>query len=343
MTATPGYRALTEGVAALVDSDRVVFELRGKRARHVVDGLLTNALDGLDEGTARYAFALTAKGRPVAEMRVLPEPGFEAGAGGGPESLWIDVPAAAAESFRDHLGRFVPPIYAEHRSLEVGRLSLVGPRAAELAAGIPAALDLSAGRTVEGLAELGCVSLGRGTDEWIGLLVRREDAEGPGIDVYLPDSFRGAAAEALEELAASRGGVPATSDDLEIVRIELGIPVYGREITTETLPQETGQGERAISFSKGCYTGQEVVARIHYRGKVNRHLRGLRASGTPLQAGDELSVDGKVVGAVTSAASSPRLGPIALGYVRREHEPGDLLVGPDASEVRIEALPFTIR
>lgn len=340
MTTTPGYRALTDGIAALVDADRVLFEIRGARARRVVNGLLTNALDGLDEGAARYAFALTSKGRPVAEMRVLPAPGFE-DSGEGPERVWIDVPVTAADSFREHLGRFVPPIFAEHRTLDVVRLSLAGPEAPALAPRVPDAIGFSASRPVESLPELGCTSLADG-GEPVGLIVRREDIEGPGFDVYLPAARRPAAAGALEGLVAENEGAVATPEDREVVRIERGIPVYGREITTDTLPQETGQEGRAISFSKGCYTGQEVVARIHYRGKVNRHLRGLRPEGgTSLSPGDELSADGKTVGSVTSAVSSPRLGPIALGYVRREHEPGARVVGPDGSEVLIVDLPFT--
>jgi len=339
MTASQGYHALKESVAALVEDDRVIFRIHGKRARQVVNGLLTNTLDGLEEGTARYAFALTAKGRPVAEMRVLPPPGFER-AGEGPETLWIDVPAAAAEAFREHLGRFVPPIFAEHRALDVARLSLVGPGALELAPRVPEALGLPAAGPVDALRELGCASLGDGPD---GLLVRREDVEGPGIDVYVPGAARSLAAAALETLATAHGGALATPDDLDVVRVERGIPIYGHEITLETLPQETGQETRAISFSKGCYTGQEVVARIHYRGHVNRLLRGVRAGeGTTLEPGDALSAGGKVVGTVTSAVSSPRLGPIALALLRREHGPGDRLVTEDGSEVTIAALPFTL-
>jgi len=342
MTDTPGYRALTEAVAALLDSDRVVFEIRGKHALRVVNGLLTNSLDGLEEGLGRYAFALTAKGRPVAEMRVLPRPGFEEGSpGGGPETVWIDVPAAASEPFREHLARFVPPIFAEHRALDVVRLSLAGPAALALAAEIPGALELSPGRSVDGLPELGCASLGREA-AWSGLLVRREDLEVPGLDVVLPAGSRTSASDVLRALAEASGGAAATPEDLDVVRIERGVPVYGREITGDTLPQETGQQDRAISFSKGCYTGQEVVARIHYRGKVNRHLRGLRAeTGTALAAGVGLSADGKTVATVTSATTSPRLGPIGLGYVRREHEPGDRVTAPDGSTVAITALPFT--
>ncbi len=342
MTATPGYTALTATVGALTDTGRVVFEIRGDRARRVVNGLLTNAIDGLERGIARYAFALTSKGRPVAEMRVLPAPGFDAGVSDpGPERVWIDVPAAAAESFREHLGRFVPPIFATHRSLEIERVSLVGPEAPGMAAGFPGALGLSPAREPDRLDELECVSLGRG-DEWVGLLVRREALEGPGVDVYLPRARRAETVAALERLVTDHGGATATEEDWDIVRIERGIPVYGRDITPDVLPQETGQVERAVSFTKGCYTGQEVVARIHYRGHVNRCLRGVRLGrGTPAAPGDPLSSDGRIVGTLTSTTESPRFGPIALAYVRREIEPDAALETSAGGAARMCLLPFT--
>ena len=154
---------------------------------------------------------------------------------------------------------------------------------------------------------------------------------------------------------------PTGAGDWETFRIELGLPVYGPDIGPDNLPQETGQTERAISFGKGCYTGQEVVARLHYRGHVNRLLRGIRACGPEAHApsageeeprphrqaelapGVELHAGGRPVGRITSAAVSPRLGPIALGYVRTTVEPGEPVAVGDAEgpSARVVALPFT--
>ncbi|HEX3324124.1 MAG TPA: glycine cleavage T C-terminal barrel domain-containing protein, partial [Solirubrobacterales bacterium] len=126
----------------------------------------------------------------------------------------------------------------------------------------------------------------------------------------------------------------------EILRIEAGTPRFGAEMGTETMPAEAGIVERAVSFTKGCYIGQEPVARLHYKGKPNRNLRGLRLSG-PASAGAALRLGEKEVGTVGSACVSPALGPIALAIVRREAEPGDeLAVGEDGVTARVVDLPF---
>ena len=106
------------------------------------------------------------------------------------------------------------------------------------------------------------------------------------------------------------------------------------------IPQEAGLNERAVSFTKGCYVGQETVARLYYRGKPNRHLRGLRCS-APVERGEELALEGRAVGHVGSATVSPRFGPIALALVRREAPPGSVVaVGGARSTAEVVELPF---
>jgi tRNA-modifying protein YgfZ len=144
-------------------------------------------------------------------------------------------------------------------------------------------------------------------------------------------------------------GEPGVSLDAELVaeeaaeclRIEAGRPRLGYDMDAETMPQEAGINDRAVSFSKGCYVGQETVARLHYRGKPNRHLRGLRLS-EPAERGTDIALGEKVVGRVASTCVSPRLGPIALALLRREAEPGATVeVGGAPAEV--VALPFEHR
>jgi folate-binding protein YgfZ len=126
----------------------------------------------------------------------------------------------------------------------------------------------------------------------------------------------------------------------ECLRIEAGRPRLGFDMDADTMPQEAGINERAVSFAKGCYVGQETVARLHYRGKPNRHLRGLRLS-EPVERGTEIVLGDRVVGRVGSSCVSPRLGPIALALVRREAEPGaSVLVGGASAEV--VGLPFAL-
>ena len=134
-------------------------------------------------------------------------------------------------------------------------------------------------------------------------------------------------------------GVPAVSHDVaECVRIESGRPRLGYDMDAETMPQEAGINERAVSFTKGCYVGQETVARLHYKGKPNRHLRGLRLS-EPVERGTDIMLGEKVVGRVGSSCVSPSLGPIALALVRREAEPGDS-VTVNGATAELVGLPF---
>ena len=124
----------------------------------------------------------------------------------------------------------------------------------------------------------------------------------------------------------------------ECRRVEVGRPRLGFDMGSETIPQEAGINERAVSFTKGCYVGQETVARLHYRGKPNRHLRGLRLA-EPAGRGAEILLGEKVVGRIGSSCVSPRFGPIALALVRREASPGDTVVVGGATAEVVE-LPF---
>jgi tRNA-modifying protein YgfZ len=142
------------------------------------------------------------------------------------------------------------------------------------------------------------------------------------------------------ELGTELGVEPVSEEAAECVRIEAGRPRLGYDMDAETMPEEAGINERAVSFTKGCYVGQETVARLHYRGKPNRHLCGLRLS-EPAERGSEIALGDKVVGRLGSTCVSPRLGPIALALVRREAEPGaTVTVGGAPAEV--VGLPFSL-
>ena len=138
-------------------------------------------------------------------------------------------------------------------------------------------------------------------------------------------------------------GVAAVSEAVaECLRVESGRPRYGVDLDDTVIPQEAGLNERAVSFTKGCYVGQETVARLHYRGKPNRHLRGLRLSSDAVATGDELVYDGRTVGRLGSVAVSPRFGAIALALVRREAPVGSVVVvGDGAAQGEVVELPFS--
>ncbi|WZO97590.1 glycine cleavage T C-terminal barrel domain-containing protein [Isosphaeraceae bacterium EP7] len=177
-----------------------------------------------------------------------------------------------------------------------------------------------------------------------GFLVVRESPTGlPGLTLIGP-------AESRDELMArmEKSGLARVDPDVfEALRIEAGTPEVGREVKPENLPQELDRDDRAISFVKGCYLGQETVARLDAMGHVNKILRGGLVSGELPVAGTPLTLDGKPVGTVTSSAYSPRLGRgVLLAYVRTANaSPGTLLTaesptGGPAPTVEISALPM---
>lgn len=305
----PGYEALTSGVAAWVDPDRVLLRVEGARAAAVLNGLLSADVGALQPGESTLAFVLTSKGRPVAVPVVIRSD----------DSILLDVSRAALPGLLDHFDTYLPPRFASVTQLEdARRVSLLGPGAAAVAAD----LELPGG----------------------SVRVERAPEDGGGVDFYFPD---GGSSGAIEVAVRAAGGEVATAADYDIWRIEQGIARFGLDITADNLPQETGLVPRAVSFDKGCYTGQEVVARIHYRGQVNRHLRGIHPTqtyaGPSVPRGTELTRDGRAAGTTASWCSSPRYGPIGLAYVRRELTAGDAVevAAYSAFTCVVTELPFT--
>jgi folate-binding protein YgfZ len=145
-------------------------------------------------------------------------------------------------------------------------------------------------------------------------------------------------ADVIGEPGVELGVEHVSEEAAECLRIEAGRPRLGLDMDNQTIPQEAGLTERAVSFTKGCYVGQETVARLHYKGHANRHLRGLRLS-EPAERGADILLGEKAVGQLGSTCISPRLGPIALAIVRREASPGDTVLVDGAAAELVE-LPF---
>jgi folate-binding protein YgfZ len=140
------------------------------------------------------------------------------------------------------------------------------------------------------------------------------------------------------------GAIATSEQAAEVVRVERGRPRYGVDLDDSTIPQEAGLNERAVSFTKGCYVGQETVARLYYKGKPNRHLRGLLIAGAAdaVTSGAELQLGERAVGRLGSIVYSPTHGPIGLALVRREAAPGDVVaVGADGVTATVVELPFS--
>ena len=293
--------------AILVDRShrtRTVFE--GDRRRETLTGLVTNDVGALAPGLGQYAAALTPRGKIIADLRI-----FEREA-----ELLVDVPPRAAAGWVAMVRKFVNPRTTRYldRTDSHATIGIFGVQSR----GIVAALT---GLTPDALSALGPyahVTIER--DAGTTMVVRVPDIGVEGFELFVP-------AESRAELwrnAADLGAVPTGLDAWEIARIEAGRPEWGVDIDESTIPQEANFDElHAISYTKGCYTGQETVARVHFRGHVNRHLRGLMYSdAAPLPRGAQLIDEtGKSVGDVRSAAISPRLGGIALAMVRREIAP----------------------
>jgi folate-binding protein YgfZ len=305
------YRQLREECGLLERPERGLLVVSGSEAADYLQGQLTNDVEAIEPGDGVYAALLDRKGHMQADMRVLRP-------GDGPE-LWLDLEPAGFEAARRHLqmykiGREVEVVDAGDERLLV---SLIGPRSVEVAGS--AALPENSCEEVT-IAGVGCLAIGTAA----------------GIDLLVPAGERVRVSEALR----STGAVEVSPEAAEILRIEAGTPRFGAEMGTETMPAEAGIVEQAVSFTKGCYIGQETVARLHYKGKPNRHLRGLRFS-APAQGGAVLRLGEKEVGTVGGTAVSPALGPIGLAILRREAEPGTTLaVGEDGVTGEVVALPF---
>jgi tRNA-modifying protein YgfZ len=300
------YDLLQQSVGLLDRSDRGKLLLTGSESAEFLQGQVTNDVEALTPGTGCYALLLTHKGKVRTDMRILR----------GEDWILLDTePHGLAPLTRTvemyGIGRDVG---ARDVSSERSILSLIGPAVRDRLEVAPPDAEHA---FVEGEH---------------GLYV----ATDLGVDVISP-------ADSVGGLHGVLGADPVSSETAECVRIESGRPRLGVDMDDTTIPQEAGLNERAVSFDKGCYVGQETVARLHYRGKPNRHLRGLRLS-TPANTGDVVSAADREVGAVGSSCVSPAHGPIALVLLRREAEPGDTVsVGPAGNEAEVVALPFATR
>jgi folate-binding protein YgfZ len=298
------YEVLATSCGLIDRSERGKLALTGPDAKEMLTGQVTQDVLGLEPGTGAYAAFLTHKGKMLGDLRILDRG----------DELHLDCERVSLQELFNLIRRAKLGFGVElhKRTLETALFSLIGPRAREVA-------GIDPGRTEHDHAE--------GPH---GLVV----ATDLGVDVLVGAGR----AEATRAALVAAGAHPVSEAAGEVLRVEHGRPRYGIDLSDSTIPQEAGLNERAVSFTKGCYVGQETVARLHYRGKPNRHLRGLRLS-EPAETGTPIHLGEKEVGTVGSSVVSPRLGPIALALVRREVAPGDqVTVGTATAEV-VE-LPF---
>jgi len=304
---------------------RAEIAIAGKDRAAFLHGLVTNDVKKLGPGEGCHAAFLTPKGKMLADLVVL--------ATGDEILLDAEAPLAATLDGLLRKYHFFHEVTLEDRTAARAVLHVEGPSTAALLASLglslPAAPHASARAAIAGIDVL---------------LVAESRAGSPGVDVRLPIAAREAVATALE----TAGAVAAPGEVLEAGRIEAGLPRWGRELDETVLPDEAGLQRTAISYSKGCYIGQETVARIKTYGHVNRQLVGLLADGSPeLPLGSPVRAGETTVGALTSVGRrADGTGTIALGFVKRDHAaPGTALTvqtEAGAVPVAVAALPLAV-
>jgi len=316
----------------VVERSRGVLRVTGRDPVRMIQGLATADIEAAGPDRAVYTVFLTPKGRMVADARVIRRGAEE------PELL-LDTAPDALPGLMAHLKKFVPPLFARAEDVSdawavVGVYGEDADVVVEAAAPetAPAAAAVQDGEPHDGELPEDTAAAVEG-----GFRLRTLLTGEPGWDIFVEAGQRDALVAALLEA----GGRPGDPEALEALRVVAGRPRWGRELTEDVIPLEADLLDRAISQSKGCYTGQEVIVRILHRGHVNRQLRRLEFAGPIPDPGTPLFEEGneKPRGTVTSAVEN-EVGALGLGFVRREIDPpAELRVGsPDGDPVHVTAL-----
>lgn len=293
------YAAAHRAAVIHTASSRGAIALTGGDRRSFLHGLVTNDVATLEKGRGAYAAYLTPQGRMISDMRVV-----ETG-----DRMLLGVEASVAASLAERLDKLIFSEDAQVQDLsgELEELGVHGPLAADI---IGRATDVRVGHLDRQYDNIATPSM----------TIVRDDALGvPGFALYVSR----VESERLREKLVFAGAITADDDTLESLRIEAGRPRFGVDMSTDTIPLEAGIEDRAISFTKGCYVGQEVIIRVVHRGhgRVARRLvRLILPGGAVPSRGDSILAAEQQVGEITSAAESPKAGaPIALGYVHRDY------------------------
>ena len=308
-------RALAEGAGMVDRCARGAVLVTGPDALSYLHSLLSQDIAGLADGDGAHALLLQPQGKLDADLRIL-----RVG-----DECWLDCEVGRGEALAASLRRFKIRVKAEveDRTGSWGSLSLRGPDA-------PGVVEAAAGLALPAAAHAHVPWPGT------GLRVARADWPGgwAGADVVGPVGDLAAAWKALASAGAEPGGLTA----YEAARVAAGVPRQGIDTNERTIPQEAFLEVDAVSFTKGCFLGQELVCRIDARGHVNRLLRAIRlADDTTPPAGAGILVGDKEVGTLTTVARS-QSGTLALGYLRREVEvPAEVLLRWDGGEAPAQA------
>ncbi len=314
------YDAAAKGVGLHDRSYRGLIEITGGDRAAWLHNLTTNDIKSVKPGCGLYTFALNIKGRVLFDGNVLALP----------DALLLDIDRRWIGPAIEHLGKYIimEDVQLADRSADFARLALVGPRASEVCE--RAGLLPSDGGVAQAQA---CGSLTAGeslhhAEVRIGdaaCRVVRHDFAGPtALELIVPASNALEVWKHLLKIGQSIELTPVGLDALQILRVEAGLPWSLEDIDADVLPAETRQIDRGVSFTKGCYLGQEIVERMRARGAPANLLVGLSFAGGEVCAGASLTHNGQSVGRVTSAAQSFKLDRrIGLGYVKSDFAESD--------------------
>jgi len=321
------YDAARHRAAVIDRSDRGRIVVSGADRASYLQGLLTNDIVALAAGQGCYAAYLTAQGRMIADLHV-----YELG-----DVILLTMAGDVKDAVMAKLDQF---IFGEDVQLgdvtgTFGQIAVVGPEAARAVARVITGVEADA---LGGLPEHG-----NARAQWAGgaaIVARVSDTGEPGFDLFVEQPRTAELKAALSAIDVA----PIDAATAEAIRIESGVALFHRDMDEETIPLEAGIESRAISFSKGCYVGQEVIIRVLHRGhgRVARKLVGLTFDGSQAPApGAKIRAGDREIGEVTSSTVSPALErPIALGYVHRDFvEPGSK-VSVDGVGGEVVALPI---
>jgi folate-binding protein YgfZ len=322
-----GFGKVTDEFAALRSTcgvyelpDRVKIRLTGSDRVRWLNGMVTNNIRDLAKDHGVYSFLLNPQGHILGDLVA-----FQRG-----ESVLVESDRAQLAKILATFDHYIimDDVEVADISESLASIGVTGPKSGEVLA--------AAGIQLPGMQPLEVADL-----SWRDIpisVVHGGDDAFPSYEVWVAPEQTASLRDALQSAGATLVG----QDALELYRVAMGVPLYGKDIRERDLPQETEQ-QHALNFSKGCYVGQEIVERIRSRGNVHRKFTGFKIDGALPAVGTKIQSQGKDVGEITSSAAIPGPGgeqPVALGYLRRE------LVGPgkelDAagSRVTVSELPF---
>ena len=304
------YRQIREECGLIDRDDRTWLEVTGPDAAEFLQSQVTNETEELPAGSGVYAALLDRKGHLQADMRILRL---------ADDRFLIDTETATGPTLLKHFS-----MYKIGRKVEVAEtsralFSLIGPGTIEVTGLAPGSENDFTEATIAGA---GCLVV----------------VTAAGLDVICDPGD----ADAIRAQLEADRAIPVSRAAAEILRVEQGRPRYGFDMGQANMPAEAGIVDRAISFTKGCYIGQEPVARLHYKGRPNRHLRGLKPGG-PVSRGDQVRMGDRQLGEVGTVVLSPASGRIALSILRKEAEPGTTVTvetGTGEVEAEVVELPF---